>query len=211
MKNEEENRGSSGEEKVLETRRTRKREESRRRLLEAARELFVTKGYHDTRPQDIARAAGVGHGTFYLYFPDKRACFADFVDEACAELDTLVEARMAAANNFSGRIEAIIRSILDFDLANRGVLNAALSNPEVIAASSEEKIPLLERWGNQWADGIQGYMDRGNCHRDYDSAIIGQAIVGLLHQTTRVCSKRRYDRDLLVRNLTLFLTRALTG
>jgi AcrR family transcriptional regulator len=56
--------------------------ESRKRLLAAARQLFVARGYHETRPQDISKAAGLGHGTFYLHFKDKRECFLAFVDEA---------------------------------------------------------------------------------------------------------------------------------
>src|SRR5437868_1412368 len=54
--------------------------ESRKRLLAAARQLFITRGYHATRPQDISKAAALGHGTFYLHFKDKRACFLAFVD-----------------------------------------------------------------------------------------------------------------------------------
>jgi AcrR family transcriptional regulator len=42
------------------------------RLRLAARELFVEVGYHETRPQNIARLAGVANGTFYLHFADKQ-------------------------------------------------------------------------------------------------------------------------------------------
>jgi AcrR family transcriptional regulator len=45
----------------------------------SARKLFVERGYHATRPQDIAREAGLGHGTFYLHYRDKRACFHAFI------------------------------------------------------------------------------------------------------------------------------------
>jgi AcrR family transcriptional regulator len=36
-----------------------RRDATRERLLGAARELFVSRGYHTTRPQDIARMAGL--------------------------------------------------------------------------------------------------------------------------------------------------------
>src|SRR5579871_4806864 len=71
----------------------RRKPESIAKLRKAARKLFVERGYHATRPQDIARAAGVGHGTFYLHFPDKRACFLAFVDEAREELDAYLRTR----------------------------------------------------------------------------------------------------------------------
>lgn len=49
-------------------RRERRKADTRRRLLAAARVLFVEKGYDATRPQDIAQAADVdpeliAHGT----------------------------------------------------------------------------------------------------------------------------------------------------
>src|SRR3954449_3027487 len=77
-----------------EVRPVRRKPESLAKIKKAARKLFVERGYHATRPQDIAREAGLGHGTFYLHFPDKRACFLAFVEEARAELDAYVQARV---------------------------------------------------------------------------------------------------------------------
>src|SRR3977135_4130861 len=70
----------------------RRKPESLARLKQAARKLFVERGYDATRPQDIAREAGLGHGTFYLHYPDKRACFLSFVEDARLELDDHVRA-----------------------------------------------------------------------------------------------------------------------
>jgi AcrR family transcriptional regulator len=44
---------------------------ARTALLEAAREVFVSRGYHGTRVDDIVEAAGVSHGAFYRYFKNK--------------------------------------------------------------------------------------------------------------------------------------------
>lgn len=40
-------------------------------LLNTAFELFTSKGVHDTSISDIVKSAGIGKGTFYLYFKDK--------------------------------------------------------------------------------------------------------------------------------------------
>ena len=47
------------------------KQEKKRNLIDAASDLFVTKGFPGTSIDDIARRAGVGKGTFYLYFKDK--------------------------------------------------------------------------------------------------------------------------------------------
>ena len=53
----------------------------KQQILEKAVEVFARKGYHKTRISDITRAVGVGHRTFYLYFPNKKAMFMECVDQ----------------------------------------------------------------------------------------------------------------------------------
>ena len=56
------------------------------KMKKAARRLFVERGYHATRPQDIgARSRLWGTGTFYLHYEDERACFLAFVEDARVE------------------------------------------------------------------------------------------------------------------------------
>jgi AcrR family transcriptional regulator len=40
-------------------------------LLESGRDMFVARGYHRTRINDVVAAAGVSHGAFYRYFESK--------------------------------------------------------------------------------------------------------------------------------------------
>jgi AcrR family transcriptional regulator len=48
-----------------------KKQQKRNALLDSAYELFTTIGYKHTTISRIVRLAGVGKGTFYLYFKDK--------------------------------------------------------------------------------------------------------------------------------------------
>jgi AcrR family transcriptional regulator len=50
-----------------------KPEDKRAKLLDAALELFETRGFDGVAVPEIARAAGVATGTLYLYFKDKTA------------------------------------------------------------------------------------------------------------------------------------------
>ena len=52
-------------------RRTRRREETGQRLLDTAVHLFATHGFPNTTVEAITRAADVGKGTFFNYFPSK--------------------------------------------------------------------------------------------------------------------------------------------
>jgi AcrR family transcriptional regulator/predicted DNA-binding transcriptional regulator AlpA len=50
-------------------------------IMGKAVEVFARKGYHKARISDITRAVGLGHSTFYLYFPSKKALFMECVDQ----------------------------------------------------------------------------------------------------------------------------------
>ena len=53
---------------------------TRGRLLAAAEELFTRRGYAGTSMADVAARAGVGVGTVYHHFPEKRALLLELVD-----------------------------------------------------------------------------------------------------------------------------------
>lgn len=63
--------------------RERNKREKRERLLRAARDLFVRKGFEATTAREICRRAGVGTGTLFLYVKSKRdLLFLVFREEA---------------------------------------------------------------------------------------------------------------------------------
>jgi len=66
---------------------------TRRRLLEAAEEIFAELGYHDASIVKLTEAAGVGQGTFYLYFSSKKEIF----DELVLDLNHRVRQAMTEA------------------------------------------------------------------------------------------------------------------
>ena len=73
---------------------SRKGIETRRRLLEAAEHVFGELGYYDASIVKITEAAGVGQGTFYLYFDSKKAVF----DELVRDLNQRVRHAMKEAS-----------------------------------------------------------------------------------------------------------------
>jgi AcrR family transcriptional regulator len=200
----------SGQAIILESARGgRRKPESLARIKLAARKLFVERGYDATRPQDIAREAGLGHGTFYLHYPDKRACFLSFVEDARQELDEHVCARRMPGATLEQRIANSLSAIYEYADSHPGVLRAAMTDQMVIDAEGVEARPLLMQWGMEWADMVRGAAREGSACASYDPEIIGQAIVGALHQASRECHRSQRCRTALVENLTRFLTRAL--
>ena len=61
--------------------RTARGEKTRRRLLEAAEHVFAEHGYTEASVSRITDRAGVGQGTFYLYFDSKLELFEELVED----------------------------------------------------------------------------------------------------------------------------------
>jgi AcrR family transcriptional regulator len=190
-------------------RRSRRKAESRRRLLAAARRLFAERGYHATRPADIAAAADVASGTFYLHFADKREAFLAFVEEAAAEIEAGIAVRVEGLRGFEARLYGALDALLDYGESHPGVLRAAFADPSVIAPGEEDAPGLRERFAATLAQGLRQGVVRGEIHGDYDPELIAHGIVGMVQQACSGWSGS--DRASLLRNLTLFCSRALVA
>ncbi len=62
---------------------------TRRRLSDAALRVFAKRGYHQTRVDDIVRAARTSHGTFYLYFANKEDLLRQLAIECAGAIEDL--------------------------------------------------------------------------------------------------------------------------
>jgi AcrR family transcriptional regulator len=180
-------------------------------LLASARELFARDGYDATRPQDIARAADVAIGTFYVHFADKRAAFLAFTEEASHELMERVRARIGDAHGFEERLLASLEAIVEFSDAHPGVLAAAFADAAVLASGLPSGASLRERLAQSLAGGLREGMRRGELRRDYDAGVIANAIVGLVQGGLRFGAHSRSERGELLANLVRFCARALVA
>jgi len=189
--------------------KVRRGQNSRRKILDAARQLFVERGYHDTRPQDISKAAGVGHGTFYLHFSDKRECFLAFVDEAQSGLDAEVKKYSAQARGYEGRIRGVLMGVMAYSETNPGVITAATADPGVIGSAEEPRKPLIERWAEDWKKGFDADIEAGRICGNYDTDVIAHAVVGLITSACVFAMKNDSEREAIIDNLTRFIVRAL--
>jgi len=187
----------------------RRPSDSRVRLLAAARKLFVSRGYHDTRPQDISREAGLGHGTFYLHFSDKRACFLAFQEEARDELDAVVRAEIGGERSLAGIIRATLRAIFTYAETHPHVLLTAMADEAIISAAGGGGRTLVDRWSEDWAAMLAELAGQGLIDRAIDSVVASHAVIGAIHQAASAGYRAGKSRDALLEALTLFLTKAL--
>ncbi|WP_433794168.1 TetR/AcrR family transcriptional regulator [Actinoplanes sp. CA-252034] len=117
---------------------------NRERIVEAAGEVFATRGFAATL-DDVAHHAGVGVGTVYRRFPTKEELIDAVFTDRLEDLVTLAEEALAAESAWEG-LTGFLRTSARWHAADRGLRDAALSMGEQhFKQAGEQIVPLLEQ------------------------------------------------------------------
>src|SRR5262245_20928715 len=84
------------------------REEVRRRLLDAAPETFLEKGYLDSTLDDIARRAGLSKGAVYSNFDSKQEIVGLLLQKRIERMHEVIAAATDPAAHEEGRTSASV-------------------------------------------------------------------------------------------------------
>lgn len=116
--------------------RTARGVETRRRLLVAAERVFADHGYHEASVSRITDRAGVGQGTFYLYFDTKLDIFNELVEDLNHRVrQAMSEGARGATNRLEAEragFEAFFRFTAEHPALYRVVREAELVSPEAL-------------------------------------------------------------------------------
>lgn len=139
------------------------KKEKENKLMETALDLFTKKGVNNTSIQDIADEAGVGKGTFYLYFKDKYDIRDKVITNCSNKLfsEALNALNNSYIQNFEDQIIFIINHILDELNKNKillrlisknlsfGLFNSKISSLSNISNISNDQETLYDKFLNK--------------------------------------------------------------
>ncbi|MBF6335670.1 TetR/AcrR family transcriptional regulator [Nocardia abscessus] len=174
------------------TRAERRKAELRQEIIDTAFVCFAEKGYHATGIADIAGHLGIGHGTFYRYFSNKRDIIDHVIDDLAARIIAALgteNAPDAAAtlDEYRAQIDRIGVALTEILLADRRVAQLLLFHATGIDDELTQRLyGLLDT-----ADALTaGYLDHGvelgYLRADLDTrntarAVTGMLIAGIVH------------------------------
>lgn len=104
---------------TLKNRTTPRAEDTRRKIFEAAMELFREKGFDETTMRDIAAKAGVALGGAYYYFSSKDAIVLAFYRQMQETSNDLVLDALAGRKKLKERIRCVLEKRLQLLEPNR--------------------------------------------------------------------------------------------
>ena len=135
--------------------------------------------------------------------------FSSLVDDAREELHEFMIARQPTEKSLEKTIAANLKGIYEYSAEHPGVLAAAMTDELVIDAEGAQATPLLVRWGHDWAEVVREATRNGQACTTYNAEIVGQAILGAIHQVASEGARSQRKREEVLDNLTRFLVRAL--
>jgi AcrR family transcriptional regulator len=179
---------------------TKSPDERRQDLLDAALSVFAAKGIARTTVADIAEAAGVAKGTFYLYFDSKEnlvgALKEGFVDEILDHASALY-ARVGK-DDWWALVDETVTSFVDFMLEHRDMIHVMVQEG-VTPETSPQFAECQRRVDEMFATSIKMGIDAGVFDVE-DPELIGRflhyAVDGALSHA--IMYEEGFDRGRLV-------------
>ena len=119
---------------------TRRRENTRAKLVRASLDVFVEKGIDGATVDDLVKAAGFTRGAFYSSFSSKEEVFSALFDEVTDELLAIANSSVAAA-------------VADADGADEAAILSS-NDAGVVIAVFEGIRPFGRQWYLLYSDAI---------------------------------------------------------
>ncbi|MGE3062962.1 MAG: TetR/AcrR family transcriptional regulator [bacterium] len=90
-------------------------------IIKSALELFCEKGFAETDIDSVAKKAGVGKGTVYLYFKDKKDLFVSSTTYALNHFNNDLEKTVETVNGASEKLKIYIDHSLSILTSNKNI------------------------------------------------------------------------------------------
>ena len=148
-------------------------EERRQEILDAARRVFVEKGYDNATMNDIAAAADVSAGSIYRYFENKRDLIAA-ASNACIEDDLRIWSTELPEGTTPGEAFLALGEQTRRDFADPGRLDECVLRLESYLACSRDPelpaqvLPMMEESVQQLAGFVRAAQESGEFDANID-------------------------------------------
>lgn len=204
---------------VLKRRVVKPTEQRRAEILDAALQLFSSKGFHDTTMEEVANAAGVAKGTIYLYFQSKEhlllALKRDFMQGLTDAVANIVADAIeqleggAKGTDYRDIIDDIFHAVVDYHTSRRDAVEVVVRqspSPDLVSEALELERDYLGLISSAFRTG----MEYGLVHTE-DPEMTAHLITAAIRDNiaTCLCYGEPADLDRLVEASKQMLYKAL--
>lgn len=153
----------------------RRRDRTRARILDAAEKVFGEQGFHGTSIVEITRDAGVGLGTFYVYFPSKIEIYRHLLRSRQEEFFAYARAVTDGSGDYRDTLRAAFEALFVW-LGNHPFIPRLLREADFIDPGLITD--LYTSPVEEFRKGLERAMDRGDIAKA-DAEVLAWCITGM--------------------------------
>lgn len=199
--------------------RSRKGAQTRARLLDAAKEVFEDSGFLEARISDIAKRAGLSHGSFYHYFDNKEQAFREVAETQEAALTAPdetaprapSETALTAPDEFE-RIRRANRLYLERYKANGRIMGVIEEVSRYDEEVNRARMDRQKHYADRAERAVRRLQDSGAADPSVDPGIAALALGSMVARTAELLLIDHwadYDIDEVTDQLTLLWANAI--
>jgi AcrR family transcriptional regulator len=158
------------------------RDQRRAQLLDAAGDVFTTKGYHAAAMDDIADAAGVSKPVLYQHFPSKLDLYLALLDISCDRLVDVVEQALCSTEDNADRVVATMSAFYEFVSSPSGQFRFVFESDLTGDGQVQSR---LWRVNDEIADAIADVIAEDTALPPQQSKLLAISLVGIAQVSAR--------------------------
>ncbi len=159
--------------------------DKRRRILDAAVQVFAARGFYNARVSDIAREAGVADGTIYLYFKNKDDLLINLFEDRMEGIVARFREVIAEAPRAPERLRKLIE--LHLELVAEEPTLAEVLTVELRQSSKfmrEYRAPKFQEYLDVFRSVIESGVNSGELRADIDPGLLTRVLFGAIDEVS---------------------------
>jgi AcrR family transcriptional regulator len=184
-------------------------EARRAQLLEVARDVFASDGYHGAAMEQIAIKAGVTKPVLYQHFESKKELYLGLLEEDMARLLDDIRRAIEGARSNRERIERATGAYFSFIDTNEGSFRLLFR--ETMGAEDEFR-RAIERFRDELARSIAAVIGAETGLPSSESELLARGVMGIAESAAQWwLDQRSVPAERVVRDLSELAWRGLAG
>jgi len=160
--------------------RERNKQHKLARIEAAGRALFARHGFHGTTTRAIAERAGIGSGTLFLYFPEKKDLLVHLFHRDIAAVEAEIFASLPAAAPVGVQLEHVFGRLYAYYARDLALSRVFIQELLFLEASRRERVTAFTvDFLRRLAELIATAQRRGGLRRRVDPRQTATAAFGL--------------------------------
>jgi AcrR family transcriptional regulator len=167
---------------IAETEGSDKAKATRKRILDAAVNVFATQGYPETRVDDIVEVSETSKGAVYFYFPGKQQIFLALIDEFADLLYKRLSRTVAEERDGVQKVNLALKTCLETFGHYRALAKIFLIQAVGLGKVFEEKRLEIH---DRFAALIKSHLDQAVAEGDIpaiDTEVVAYAWMGAINE-----------------------------